>query len=105
MAPGRLTDLSPLGALRPQVINQPALSWPCYNYYLTDVWYEAVGMVAAWMSLALLHLYSLSWHNPVKVYTLECAQGKGHFVINNKMATCLSLLCVIHSLNGVPFSK
>ena len=31
---GRLTDLSPSGALRPRVINQPAPSWPCYNYYL-----------------------------------------------------------------------
>ena len=32
---GRLANLSPSGALRPQVINQPAPSWPCYNYYLS----------------------------------------------------------------------
>ena len=32
---GRLTDLSPSGASRPRVINQPAPSWPCYNYYLS----------------------------------------------------------------------
>ena len=31
---GRLTDLSPSGASRPRVINQPAPSWPCYNYYM-----------------------------------------------------------------------
>ena len=31
---GRLANLSPSGALRPRVINEPAPSWPCYNYYL-----------------------------------------------------------------------
>ena len=29
---GRLADLSHSGASRPRVINQPAPSWPCYNY-------------------------------------------------------------------------
>ena len=32
---GRLTDLAPSGASHPRVINQPAPSWPCYNYYIT----------------------------------------------------------------------
>ena len=32
---GRLAYLLPSGASRPRVINQPAPSWPCYNYYLT----------------------------------------------------------------------
>ena len=32
---GRLANLSPSGASRPRVINQPAPSWPCYNYYLS----------------------------------------------------------------------
>ena len=31
---GRLANLSPSAASRPRVINQPAPSWPCYNYYL-----------------------------------------------------------------------
>ena len=29
---GRLADLSHSGASHPRVINQPAPSWPCYNY-------------------------------------------------------------------------
>ena len=31
---GRLANLSPSGASRPRVINQPAPSCPCYNYYI-----------------------------------------------------------------------
>ena len=34
---GRLTDLSPSGASRPRVINQPAPEGPCYNYYIDPV--------------------------------------------------------------------
>ena len=72
---------------------------------LTNVWHEAVGMVACLDVTCPLALFCtfFVWHHPIKVYTLECALGKGHFVTNNKMATCL--LCVIHSLNGVPCSK
>ena len=35
---GHLADLSHSGTSRPRVINQPAPSWPCYNYYIITEW-------------------------------------------------------------------
>ena len=63
-----LADLSPLGAWRPQVINQPTPSWPYDNYYLRnkrervkwDVWVGSGSSSRPWKGEGLCQS-SCSW--------------------------------------------